>query len=150
MKLIFSFTFLFLVSCTQPKYVNINSTPSNQTNSENKADCSIQFNQSKICVTWNWEKKPTSSEFGSLIFKTFRLNAFDFTAIETNFSSLPQFVLWMPSMGHGSTPTETTQLDIGTYRVENVYFSMPGEWEMKFQIKDGDTVNDEAVAPITF
>lgn len=140
---------LIFVGCAQPKYVNANSSENNTGVQEAVANCSVQFTQAQICVAWYWEKKPTSSEVGSFIFKTFRLNSFDSTAIEVNPVTVPQVQLWMPSMGHGSTPTQVTQLDTGTYRAENVFFIMPGEWDIRFQIKDGDTVNDEALVHIT-
>lgn len=149
MKVALSFILLVLVGCAQPKYIENNNNQNNNTVQEAGADCSVQFTQSQICVAWCWEKKPTSNEVGSFIFKTFRLNAFDQTAIEINTASTPQVQLWMPSMGHGSTPTQVTQLDVGTYHAENIFFIMPGEWEIRFQIKDGDFVNDEARVRIT-
>ena len=149
MRMTLGFILLAFVGCAQPKYVNENNTQNNNSGNEAHADCSVKFTQSQICVSWHWEKQPTSSEVGTFIFKTFRLNTFDQTAIEVNSVSVPQVQLWMPSMGHGSTPTQVVQLDVGTYRAENVFFVMPGEWDIRFQIKDGDTVNDEALVHIT-
>lgn len=42
---------------------------------------------------------------------------------------------WMPSMGHGSPedPTIVKEQD-GSYRLENVVFSMPGAWELKVNV----------------
>jgi hypothetical protein len=149
MKIVLSTLVLVLAGCTQPKYVNEANTQNNNSAHEATTDCSVQFTQSQVCVSWYWEKKPTSNDVGSFIFKTYRLNTFDQTAIEVNSVSIPQVQLWMPSMGHGSTPTQVTQLDVGTYRAENVFFIMPGEWDIRFQIKDGDTVSDEAIVHIT-
>ncbi len=149
MKKILGLTLLFLISCAQPKYVSENNIANNNSAYDAGSDCSIQFKGSQMCLSWYWEKKPTSTDAGSFIFKTYRLNTLDATAIELNPVSGPQVLLWMPSMGHGSTPTQTVQLDVGTYRAENVFFIMPGEWEMKFQIKDGDIVRDEAIILIT-
>lgn len=52
-------------------------------------------------------------------------------------------------MGHGSTPTQILKVDTGSYRANNVYFVMPGDWELKFQIKEGSSVLDEAVVSLT-
>jgi len=57
-------------------------------------------------------------------------------------------VLWMPAMGHGSSPVQVNKLDVGTYEALNVLFVMPGLWEMKFQITDDKGVVDEVVVPI--
>ena len=47
-------------------------------------------------------------------------------------------VLWMPSMGHGSAPTQVERAvdakgDIvpGVFNVKNVYFTMGGDWEVR-------------------
>lgn len=84
------------------------------------------------------------------MFKFYRLNTYDSSSVEIDAASVPEAVLWMPSMGHGSTPTAVTRLDVGTYRASNVFFIMPGEWEIKFQVKDGVTLKDEAVVSLTF
>lgn len=128
---------LVLANCARPKYVE--ETTSNQTPAgkvEVAAECSAVFSESKYCLSWYWENKPTSKQAGSLIFKVYRLNQFDKTAVPVDFKSTPDVILWMPSMGHGSTPTQTARLDVGTYRVSNVFFIMPGDWEIRFLVKD--------------
>lgn len=145
-------TFL-LCSCAQPKY----ETPSSsqignvgQSSQEQKAsDCQIRFKTSGYCLALHWEVAPTSNKAGSLIFKVYRGNAYDDSPVGMDFSNVPSLVLWMPSMGHGSIPTTTSLLDIGTFRASNVFFIMPGEWEMRFQVKDGVNLLDEAVVNIT-
>lgn len=54
-------------------------------------------------------------------------------------------VLWMPSMGHGSAPTQVERsLDAdgnvlpGVFNVRNVYFIMGGEWEVRVTLTDAD------------
>jgi hypothetical protein len=49
-----------------------------------------------------------------------------------------EVVLWMPSMGHGSAPTQIQRvldsngdLMTGVYQVRNVYFTMGGDWEVR-------------------
>ncbi len=87
---------------------------------------------------------------GSMIFKTYRLSSYDQSAIEVDAVSVPQLILWMPAMGHGSSPTTVTRIEVGTYRASNVFFIMPGQWELKFQVKEGSEIKDEAIIPITF
>lgn len=52
-------------------------------------------------------------------------------------------VLWMPSMGHGSSPTRiepATDINgnkiIGKYIVRKVFFIMDGDWEVRIELKD--------------
>lgn len=141
---------LFMSGCARPRYVREdNSANPQSTAQENKANCHVTFQNSGFCLLWYWEKQPTSKEAGSLIFKTYRLNILDETPIEMDTTSVPQLILWMPGMGHGSTPTQTERIDVGTYRSSSVFFIMPGEWELKFQIKEQNMVVDEAKTDIT-
>ena len=153
-----SFVFLLfvwqLVGCAQPKYVQESAAAENKiTQEENKANCSITFSESQYCLSWYWESKPTASQPGSLIFKIFRQNQFDQTPIELDTPQIPQVILWMPGMGHGSSPTQTTRLDVGTYRASKVFFIMPGDWEIRFSLKQNEQPNskqvDGAVVAIT-
>jgi len=54
-------------------------------------------------------------------------------------------VLWMPSMGHGSAPTQVQRMVDergkvipGTYSVVNMYFMMSGAWEVRVKVKYAD------------
>jgi hypothetical protein len=147
-----SILLLFLLAgCAEPKYVKDSEAGAGGTNAqESKAECQASFSTSGLCLTWYWEKKPTSTEMGSLVFKTYRLNSIDQTPIEVDLTTTPQVVLWMPSMGHGSTPTQTTRVDEGTYRATNVFFVMPGDWEIRFQVKTGTEVVDETHISLVF
>lgn len=147
MKL-FLFLSLFTFSCARPTYINENSE-NYQYVQETKLDCSSVFVNSGLCLAWYWEHKPSPQQAGSLIFKTFRLNNFDQTPIEIDPDFSSYLVLWMPSMNHGSSPTTIEKLDLGTFRANNVFFVMPGEWELRFQLKDGSTIKDEIKIPIT-
>ncbi len=140
----------FLQACAQPKYIqkieDSGAAPSYQ---KNKADCHVQLENSKLCLSWVWEVKPTETEFGSFVFKTYRLNNYDQSEIMTDFSENVEVVLWMPSMGHGSSPTAVEKLDTGTYRAKDVFFTMPGEWQIKFQFKNiNSDLTDEAFVDI--
>lgn len=54
--------------------------------------------------------------------------------------------LWMPSMGHGSAPTQLQRvldgegrLLTGVYQATNVYFPMPGEWNVELILNGAET-----------
>lgn len=54
-----------------------------------------------------------------------------------------EVVLWMPSMRHGSAPTQVERavdangnLLLGAFNVRNVYFIMGGEWEVRVTLID--------------
>lgn len=141
---------LSLTACAQPKYVRLEGNQNGeQTHSEQKADLSQPFQKETVYLSWYWEKKPTSTEVGSLIFKTYRPNQFDQSIVPQDLSGEANVLLWMPGMGHGSSPTKVERLDTGTYRASQVFFVMPGEWEIHFQSKTGNILNDETVVTLT-
>lgn len=138
--------------CAKPKYVNETAHDKSQNAGQEAATgvCETIFSTSGLCLFWYWEVKPTAEAQGSLIFKTYRFNHLDQTPVEVDLAQVPQVILWMPGMGHGSTPTQTTRMDLGTYRVSQVYFVMPGEWEIRFQVKNGSEVVDAAQVSLNF
>lgn len=147
-RLVFVLSALALTACAEPRYTDPTPQIVNRSATAN-ADCSIQFGTSRTCLSWTWEKLPTENETGSLIFKTYRPNTFDQTAVAQDLEGQVGLVLWMPSMGHGSTPARVQRLDTGTYRATNVHFVMPGDWEFRFQVKDGNNLTDEAVVSLS-
>lgn len=56
-----------------------------------------------------------------------------------------EVVLWMPSMGHGSAPTQIQrvldsngEIMAGIFHVRNIYFTMGGEWEVRVVLTDSN------------
>lgn len=141
---------LLLSACAQPKYVRAVEEESSPTSQEfSAASCAYKFSVSQTCLAWSWEKRPTPTERGSLVFKIYRANVYDGSAIAVDPAFPPSVLLWMPGMGHGSTTTSTSRLDLGTFRASNVFFIMPGEWEIKFQLKNENGVQDEVTVSVT-
>ena len=127
-KILLLVTSILLFGCAKPKYENIISNNNDSSIPGQKlTNCSVRFQNSGHCVTWSWEQAPTTSQPGVLIFKILRPNLLDDSAIPVDTVTTPVVLLWMPSMGHGSTPTTVSKVDIGSYRVSNVFFIMPGE-----------------------
>ncbi len=143
--------FFGVVGCAQPKYERVDPAPrSDPAQTQNLSNCAVTFQELEYCLLWAWEKLPTSSEQGVLIFKVVRPSLLDGSAIPVDLESvIPNVVLWMPSMGHGSTPTKTVRVDTGSFRTSDVFFIMPGQWEIKFQFKSGDEVVDESIVPLS-
>jgi len=133
----------------EPVAVGTPSTQIQQTPTGTSPDCSHPFHHSNLCLSLTWETLPTDSDEGSFIFKVFRPNSYDQSPVLTSLPEIPNVVLWMPAMGHGSSPIEVAQLDTGTYRANHVYFVMPGIWEIHFQVRSQETVKDEAVLAFT-
>lgn len=140
-------------SCMQPKYAPPQSAEQTSNTSptvlEKIGDCSLRWSKSGYCMNWFWEIKPTNQTAGVLVFKMYRLNQYDQTPVEVELTQMPEVILWMTDMGHGSTPTTIQRLDVGTYKVSNVFFVMPGKWEIRFQIKSADALVDGVTVALT-
>ncbi len=144
---------LFLLGCADPQYVNSenkHSQPVNQKPDSASSSCKVRFQKSLVCVSWKWEVLPTESQTGSFIFRTFNQDPMDQFPLLVESNSIPQVSLWMPSMGHGSSPITVSKIGVGTYRASKVFFIMAGDWDLQFQIKSGNSILDEAVDSITF
>ncbi len=108
-----------------------------------------------MCGRLDWVRFPSEEETGMFLLR--------FTRVE-NGSSIPADApsglrvavkLWMPDMGHGSSPVKVVRPlnasgtpETGLYRAEEVHFVMPGAWEIRVIFKDesGAPV-DQAVLP---
>lgn len=143
--LIFLWAFL-LSACAEPQYVSEAVSPQSVDKAGSGVyNCEAQFKNFDGCVTWAWEKEPNSKEYGRMQVKIFRPNRLDGSSLLIEPDAELDLILWMPSMGHGSVPTRTEKVDIGSYRIHNLFFVMPGEWEMKFQLKREGKLVDEAL-----
>ncbi len=137
---VFAF-FMILSACAKPQYLSTNETGLQKTG----AGCIATFKTTGLCVEMKWEKIPTETDFGSFIFSVSDASNVLTEAPSTDASTLPKVVLWMPSMGHGSSPVAVERLSTGLYRAKNVFFTMKGDWEIRFQ-----TVSDQATYALDF
>ena len=53
-------------------------------------------------------------------------------------ASPSQAKLWMPDMGHGSSPTKLVAAANSCTRVEKINFLMEGAWEIRIKLSDND------------
>jgi hypothetical protein len=149
------FTFIFLLilsACAKPTYVNSNDA--NNKSAEHKQEttnynCTLKWSSKNYCLSWSWKKRPTEDETGSMILRVYKFSELDQFIETVDLNSNPQVVLWMPGMNHGSSPTSVQRIGIGTYQVDEVFFTMPGPWQIKFRLLN-DTAVDEVVDDITF
>lgn len=119
------FLFAACTACASPEYVDANRTVA--ANSE----CSLKFNSLNLCGQMEWSQTPKNQTYTTF---TLTLNDASLTAADL------KVYLWMPSMGHGSAPVQIVDLGNGVFDIQQVYFVMPGSWEIRFEItKNGIT-----------
>ncbi len=113
-----------------------------------KAAASLDRLGFKLSIVWI--KNQTDEETGSFLLKFWRPNKGDQSPVLQDFAQTLNVRLWMPSMGHGASPVSLQHIDIGTYQVDDVYFSMVGDWEIQVDLKNGEELVDATQIPIHF
>lgn len=122
MKFLSSLFLIFAtcVACANPDYVSPHSNVESA-----DAECPLHFPQSQICAQQTWSEAPRNQTYTS----------FKLTFSDANISAADLKVyLWMPSMGHGSAPVQIVDLGHGQIEIQQVYFVMPGAWEIRFEL----------------
>lgn len=109
--------------------------------------CKVKF-ASRHCVTVTWELLPTEEETGAFTFVVTRPDPAG--PVPEDLNGVLSVVAWMPGMGHGSSPITVTRTAPGTYRATEVFFTMRGEWELRFLLKSGEETRDQAVLSLVF
>ena|GEM_PF-655190 len=56
--------------------------------------------------------------------------------------------LWMPTMGHGSFPVTIKYHGLGLYQATDVFFTMPGYWDIHFQLFENGVFVEELKWPL--
>lgn len=111
-----------------------------------KGDCGLLFSSEDICLKTNWIDKPSESTYGAMEL-TFTAKNDPSRFIDPVNS--PFILLWMPSMGHGSSPVTLERTDVGRFKATEIFFIMPGPWEIRYQLKNGQNVVEEKIQNIT-
>ncbi len=126
---------LLTTACARPVYLENTSGAGSGERGSQKSACTT-------CINFLWETRPTETTFGSFIFAV--VDAETRSTINAPKADSVKVELWMPSMGHGSSPVTIEKLSEGLYRASRVYFSMGGDWEIRFQFFNNAVKTDEA------
>jgi hypothetical protein len=127
-------------ACARPDYIDkigLNGSQSQAT------ECPLQFTQSSLCASLDWVQGPQSPNESEFTLKFWNKDSGTKSGPFVDPTQTLSVVLWMPSMGHGSSPVTIEKIEDGVYRVRRVYFIMPGDWEIRTFLKDGATVIDQ-------
>jgi hypothetical protein len=130
-------------ACAQPNYQDVKSLK--QESKPASATCPLFFSTENLCATLDWVKKPTEEVTGS-----FTLKFYSPAIVMADPKLDLKVVIWMPDMGHGSSPVTITRKSIGSYDVDGVFFSMHGGWQIRVQLKNAQAVAEEQIANVTF
>ncbi|MGZ5280074.1 MAG: hypothetical protein ACXWC9_09035 [Pseudobdellovibrionaceae bacterium] len=138
-----------LLGCARPIYQDSasHSQPANFNKLE-RPPANIEKLGLQASITW--QKMQTEEEYGAFFLKFWRPNLGDRSPVPQDITQDLDVKLMMPSMGHGSSPVTILRVDVGTYLIEDVYFSMPGAWEIQFSLQDQNGQVYEASIPYHF
>lgn len=101
---------------------------------------SEQFRNEQLGFSINWITAPGLDDLSSFEFKLER-------PLKNN-QSLNVYI-WMPEMGHGSSPVEMKQLNSTDYIFSELAFIMPGLWVLHVEILENNQVVDQWQKSIT-
>jgi hypothetical protein len=128
------------LACAKRNYTNeISNTL--LTSSDDLIQCQYFFAKEELCLNVEWETSPSSNNYSSLIMSFSKKDTQDLIDPQKT----PFVFLWMSSMGHGSTPVTMEKIAVGQYRASNIYFVMPGTWDVRFQLKSGNAIVEQHV-----
>lgn len=92
----------------------------------------------KLRLTAIWQVSPSLNEQGRLmVLLSDEAGSRSGTPLEFN------AFLWMPTMGHGSFPITITKIDEGIYELTDIFFTMPGVWDIHFELINKTKIIDE-------
>jgi hypothetical protein len=140
-KVLTLFLMLFTVACAHPHYGD-GASLQDQIQNQNQV-CAFSFTGSISCAQLSWEKNQTEDETGTFTLHFGNLDTAKNLLLKDP-AQILQVRLWMPSMGHGSSPLTVTKSAVGVYEVTGVWFSMPGQWEIQIKLQDENGVVSES------
>ncbi|RPJ66214.1 MAG: hypothetical protein EHM20_17555 [Alphaproteobacteria bacterium] len=97
------------------------------------------FKTTNQSLTLNWLSPVNSIDEGHALLIVKQQN------IATDFTKDFSVILWMPTMGHGSSPIQIKKLGTGIYDLSQIYFIMDGLWHLRIQLKDGSNIIEEQI-----
>ena len=112
-------------------------------------ECPFSFPKAGLCASWTWKADPTLDAGASATLKFWNAKEGSPNGPYVAPSSAIRPFLWMPSMGHGSSPIQVTSQEIGIFLLEDIFFIMPGEWTLNIELKSGSQVLEQANLPIS-
>lgn len=101
---------------------------------------SEEFSKEQLGFSMNWILAPALDDLSSFEFKLER-------PLKNN-QTLNVYI-WMPEMGHGSSPIDMKQLNSTDYVFSELAFIMPGLWVLHIEILENNQVMDQWQKSIT-
>lgn len=94
----------------------------------------LLFSKSQLKMEILWPKAPSTDELSSVFLIFFNQN--------NEMIDPPEFTFipTMPEMGHGTSPVIISRQGLGLYRIDELFFSMPGKWKIEIALKKDESI----------
>lgn len=96
------------------------------------------FKNTEVSIKTFWKQGPFVGDESRMLILFFDKNGLS-TSTNLDF----RVMLWMPTMGHGSFPITISKISDGIYEANEMFLTMPGYWEIHFQLFENTTLKDE-------
>ena len=146
MKIKYLYYFLILItlnSCGDSPFLNEESPANEVVGNQNLNAEGLPLNGEQLKIQPFWREGP------------FVLNQSRLLIVVTDFEGVPvspelelKVMLWMPDMGHGSFPVDVVEIDEGVFEAKEIFFTMPGYWDIHFQLTQREEVLEEVKWPL--
>jgi hypothetical protein len=113
-------------------------------------NCPLDYPNSNLCAKIEWIVGPNGDDGESSFFVKFwdkHTGAPEGPYADPEHDVAVQ--LWMPTMGHGSSPVTMAEQAVGVYKATRVSFIMPGAWNIRVKLQDGNALVEQAILPVT-
>lgn len=154
-SLLYSTLALLAVSCNSPLLNHRDAPLTRNLNGNEKTACTLALPKARLCASIEWTRMPTDSDKGEFTLRFWDAEQSSESGPYVDPAQTVFVKLWMPSMGHGSSPVTTAPskdaggLAIpGVYSVTEVFFVMPGAWQVIVQLKQNGLVFDQAALDV--
>ena len=144
---------LLLAGCQGSPLFNHTSAPSDRQSVESPSgtsDCPLKFEKVGVCAALTWISFQTEDDGGVMKLQFWSATEGSKDGPYITPAGSPHVYLWMPEHGHGSSPVQVQAATneqgaplAGEYRVSDLFFIMPGAWDIHVQLKDNGSVMDE-------
>jgi hypothetical protein len=110
--------------------------------------CSLEFAQSGLCASLTWDSTPSTEQENEFTLRFWDKANGSAAGPYRDVADELTVQLWMPSMGHGSSPVQIASQGTGVYAVSHAYFIMPGTWEVRVQLKRNHQLLEQSVVQV--
>lgn len=98
------------------------------------ANCDIELKNVNLCAQIEFANTPKTTGDNPFVLSFWQKNTQGHDVLFVPNYTL-EVQLWMPGMGHGSKPVKIAAFPkTGVFYINNVYFMMPGLWEVRVKL----------------